>query len=100
FRTLEFNGRTYPLSAAVVEADVDIDSTRDLKDVAEKAGLGAAAGAAIGAVLGGDLTDALSGAVLGAGAGTIISLGTGDVDAALPAGSDLVIRTTRGIDLD
>ena len=59
--------------------------------------VGWAAGAAIGAIIGGSLRDALLGGVLGAGAGTIISLGVGDVESALPEGSDLTLRTTTNI---
>lgn len=96
FESLTIGNQVYPLRAAIVETDVDV-STNGLGDVAQEAGIGAAAGAALGAILGGDLSDILSGAILGAGAGTIISLGTGDVDAALPRGSDLTIRTTGQI---
>lgn len=99
FESLMIDEESYPLPAAIVEADVDVDSTRDLEEVAKEAGIGAAAGAALGAIMGGDLSAILGTAILGAGAGTIISLGTGDVEAALPAGSDLTLRTTERISL-
>ena len=98
FDRIAFHGRSYPLSAVVTEARVEM-MRDDGRDVVEKAAIGAAAGAALGAVLGRDLKGAVTGAIIGAGAGTIISLGTGEVDAALPAGTDLMIRTTRPIRL-
>jgi hypothetical protein len=98
FETIRFNGQTYPLSAEILKADIDVEQ-RDRDDVIRDAGIGAAAGAVLGAVIGGSLKDILIGAALGAGAGTVISLGTGDVEAALPAGTELTIRTTQRIAL-
>lgn len=99
FESLQIDDQRHPLTAEVVDTDVDIED-RGLEDVAEEAGVGAAAGAALGAILTGDLLDTLLGGVLGAGAGTVIGLGTGDVEAALPAGTELHLRTTQRIRLD
>jgi N-acetylglucosamine kinase-like BadF-type ATPase len=60
---------------------------------------GAAVGAALGAIIGGDLRAALLGAFLGAGAGTVVSLGTGDVEPVLPEGTVLRIQTRDRVDL-
>jgi hypothetical protein len=97
FESIEVNGRTHAFAADITDTDVDLTDRANVSQVAEKAGVGAAAGAVIGAVIGGSLKDILVGGVLGAGAGTIISLGMGDQEAALPKGSDLTLRTTRAI---
>ena len=99
FDGIAFRGRSYPLSAVVTEARVEMEGEGGGRDAAEKAAIGAAAGAALGAILSGDLKGVVTGAIIGAGAGTIISLGTGEVDAALPAGTDLLLRTTSPIRL-
>src|SRR5690606_14037452 len=96
FERLNIRGRSYPFSAEVVDADVEVG---DPSRIAERAGIGAAAGAALGAIIGADLEDILVGGALGAGAGTIISLGLGDVEAELPAGTDMTLRTRRDISL-
>jgi len=98
FESISFGGRTYALDADVVEADLHMRG-QSLEDIARSAGIGAVAGAVLGTIIGGDLLDALEGAALGAGAGSVISLGLGDVEAELPRGSDLVLRTTRTINL-
>ena len=97
FTRIQVRNAVHPMSADIVDTDVDLED-RDWKDVAEKAGIGAAAGAVLGAIIGGDLEDALLGGALGAGAGTIVSLGFGD-EAALPKGTDLTLRTTLPVEL-
>lgn len=92
-KLLARSGRTYPLSAEVVDTEARVVGER------RRAGRGAIAGATAGAVLGAvisgvELESILRGAAIGAGAGTVISLGLGDVDATLPAGSDMTLRTT------
>jgi hypothetical protein len=62
--------------------------------------VGAAAGAVLGAIIGdGDLRDILVGGALGAGAGTIISLGRGDIAHELPAGTHMLLQTTDRVEL-
>jgi hypothetical protein len=53
-----------------------------------------------GLIIDGGLAGTLLGGALGAGAGTIISLGTGDVDATIPAGHTMTIRTTDRLALN
>lgn len=96
FQTIDMGGQSYPFAAAITKTDVDVNQ-RTLDQAAKDAGIGAAAGAALGAVLGGSLSKAITGAIVGAGAGTLISLGTGDVQAVLPQGTDLTLRTTQAI---
>ena len=97
FESITVNGRVHAFAADITEVDVDIEETARVGDVTEKAGIGAAAGAVLGAVIGGSLKDILIGGVLGAGAGTIISLGVGDVEAALPQGTDLTLTARRPV---
>src|SRR5690606_42089666 len=82
----------------VVDTEARLEGERRL---ARRGALrGAAAGAVLGAVLSrADLEDILKGAALCAGAGTVLSLGTCDVDAALPTGTEMTLRTTTPIQL-
>ncbi len=96
--SMQFNGRTFPLSAEVVDTEARLDYER--RNPGRAAAAGAASGAILGAVIrGGELRNILGGAAIGAGAGTVISLGMGDVDATLPAGTDMTIRTLAPIQL-
>jgi hypothetical protein len=56
-------------------------------------------GVAAGAILGRSVRGALIGGVLGAGAGTAISLGTGNVHASLPAGTPMTLELTQPVDV-
>jgi hypothetical protein len=99
FERLTFRDRSYPMRAAVLRTEIAARDEVDLRDLARKAGVGAAAGAALGAILTGDLERTIAAAMVGAGVGTLISLGTGDVEAALPAGTDMALQTTQVIRL-
>ncbi|MGQ0838608.1 hypothetical protein, partial [Actinokineospora sp.] len=48
FDRLEIGSRSYAFEANVVDADVEFESEEDVEDVAEKAGIAAAAGAVLG----------------------------------------------------
>jgi hypothetical protein len=99
FETLSFGGRDYAFDAEVVATGLEKQGdTRS--ETAKKAGIGAAAGAVLGAVVGGaNLKNIVLGAAIGAAAGTVISLGAGDVEAVLPAGSELTLRSTEMVSL-
>jgi len=100
FDQLAFGGRSYPFQASVERAAPQQVGGDTRNETLQKAGIGAAAGAVLGAVLGdADLKHMAIGAVLGAAAGTAISLGTGTVDAALPAGTTLTLRATQAVAL-
>lgn len=100
FERLRFEGRSYPFEAAVTRAAARTSGGDSRQETLRKAGIGAAAGAVLGAVLGdADLKHMAVGAVLGAAVGTAISLGTGDVDSALPAGTTMTLRTTQTVAL-
>lgn len=98
FDRITIGNRGYPFSADVVRADATLEGPEGRR-VAEHAAIGAVAGAALGVIIGEDLAGALIGGALGAGVGTIISLGIGDVDAELPAGTAMTLRTAQTISL-
>jgi hypothetical protein len=92
FLDVTVNGVTYPLSASVVEANPETEGRYSTGDKAARIGGGAVAGAILGRVLGGNAKGTIIGAAVGAAAGTAITLATEDVDAVLPAGSELRLR--------
>jgi hypothetical protein len=97
FLRINIRGISHPLTAEI--ASTHVPTQEHAGDAARAAATGAAAGAVLGAILTGELRDALIGAALGAGAGTIISMGTGDVEAVLPEGTRMTIRTFERISL-
>jgi hypothetical protein len=96
FLRIALDGISHPLSARVLDT---APPGGTLAPEAREIVTGAAVGAALGAVIGGDLRTALIGGILGAGAGTIVSLGTGDVEPVLPEGTLLRIQTRDLVDL-
>jgi hypothetical protein len=98
FLRVSLDGVSHPITADIVETQVPA-AARAGEDPARAAAVGAAAGAVLGAVITGSLRDALIGAVLGAGAGTVISLGLGDVEQVLPAGTRLSLQTRDRVQL-
>lgn len=97
FDRISLNGRSYPFSAQVMETDVRAAGDTDFDP--EAAARGAIAGGILGAVLQGDLEGAITGGAIGAVIGTAISLGTGTVQAALPAGTAIELQSTQAVDL-
>lgn len=100
FTRLVVNGGGHSLGARVAETEVRTRGGDSRTETLRRAGVGAAAGAVIGAVLsGGEIRDILKGGAIGAAAGTVISLGTGSVEAVLPAGTRMQLETTRTVSL-
>jgi hypothetical protein len=100
FDRLTINGRDYAFDADVIQTAVETRGGDSRNETLQKAGIGAAAGAVLGAVVGdADLKDIVVGAAIGAAAGTVISLGSGDVEAVLPAGTALTLRSTESVSL-
>lgn len=97
FNDIVVGGTSHPLSAEVVSAKPKAQTNTGR--VGKGAGIGAAGGALLGAVLGKSVKGAVIGGLLGAGTGTVISLGTGEVQAKLPAGSEMKLRTDQIIDV-
>jgi hypothetical protein len=100
FERIVVNGNTHPLYAKVTATNLETRGADTREETIKKAGVGAAAGAVLGGILsGGDLDKILLGGALGAAAGTVISLGMGDVEGVLPAGTNLTLQTTRVVGL-
>jgi hypothetical protein len=96
FDELTMNGQDHEFNAKVTATNLETRGGDTTEETLKKAGVGAAAGAVFGAVLsGGDLDKILLGGALGAAAGTAISLGAGDTEAVLPAGTRMKLQTTR-----
>jgi hypothetical protein len=98
FDRLAFGRRSYPLEAVVTMTEIQ---TARQRSISERVII---AGTALGAVLGGlfsggEIEGVLGGAALGALAGGVFTWARGDVEAALPAGSRMTVRTTRPITL-
>ena len=98
FDSLSFNGHSYPFAANVTATNLQQRSSTSTNQTLKNAAIGAAAGAVLGAVLSNaDRDKILLGAGLGAVAGTAISLGTSDVNAVLPAGSQMTLQATQNV---
>lgn len=98
FERIEVRGQSHPLSAKVTATNLQTRGGDTRSETLKKAGIGAAAGAVLGAVLsGGELSKILLGGALGAAAGTVISLGVGDVEGVLPAGTKMTLQTTSTV---
>jgi hypothetical protein len=95
FERIRFNGQAYSFAAAVVQSSPTQTGGVSSADRAKQIVIGGAVGAALGAILGDkDLDKIVIGGALGAAAGSIISLGT-EVNATLPAGSQMTVRATQ-----
>lgn len=97
FDSVQVREATLPIAASVT--GVDLESRSEMKNEAEKIGIGAAAGALIGAVVGKDVKWAIIGAAGGAAAGTAIALGTQARYAVLPAGSEVILRLDESVEV-
>lgn len=98
FERINVNGVERPFEANITATNLQTQREETRDETLKKAGIGAAAGAVLGAVIGGgDVSKILGGAAIGAAAGTVISLGTGDVEAVLPAGSKMTLQTTQQV---
>jgi len=100
FEKININGVERPFEANITATQLQTQGQDTKDETLKKAGIGAAAGAVLGAVIGGgDVSKILGGAAIGAAAGTVISLGTGEVEAVLPAGSKMTLQTTQQVTL-
>src|SRR6476659_5838310 len=98
FERININGVERPFEAKITATQLQTQGEDSRNETLKKAGIGAAAGAVLGAVLGGgDVSKMLGGAAIGAAGGTVVSLGTGEVDAVLPAGSKMTLQTTQQV---
>ena len=95
FDRIQFNGQSYPFSAAIVQSNAVQTSSEPSGGKAKQIMIGGAVGAALGGLLsGGDLKKVVIGGAIGAAAGSIVSMGT-EVNASLPAGSYMTLQATQ-----
>lgn len=95
FDRIRFNGQTFAFSAAIVRSNAVQTSSEPSGDRTRQIVIGGAVGAALGGLIsGGDLKKVIIGGAIGAAAGSIISMGT-EVNASLPAGSQMTLQTTQ-----
>jgi hypothetical protein len=96
---LVFGGRSYPFDAVISQTNLETSQQRG--GLSERVILIAAAiGGVLGAVVsGGEIEGILGGAAIGGAAGAIYTYSRGDIEAALPAGSRMTLRTTQPITL-
>lgn len=87
FLRMNRNGVLHPLTADIVRTEFEEASDADR------------ASAPYGFVVGGELLSTLVQESFGRGAGTVISLGRGETEAVLPAGTEMTIRTIDALDL-
>jgi hypothetical protein len=97
FNRLVFGGRSYPFDAVI--SQTAIETSQERRGLSERVILIAAAiGGVLGAVItGGDIAGIVGGAAIGGATGAVYTYTRGDIEAALPAGSRMTVRTTQPI---
>ena len=95
FDRIRFNGQSFPFSASIVQSSPVQTSDQSNAERNKRIIIGGAVGAALGGLLsGGDLDKIVIGGAIGAAAGSIVSLGT-EMNATLPAGSQMTVQATQ-----
>jgi len=90
--SISWNGKTYPVNAAIEHVDVEkVRSASTKSDVGKVAG-GAAIGAILGQVIGKNTKSTVIGAAAGAAAGTAVAMGTADYDGCVPSGGNIKVK--------
>jgi hypothetical protein len=97
FNRLVFSGRSYPFDAVI--SQTNLEEFQQQGGISERLMLiTAAIGGVLGAIFsGGEIEWALGGAAIGGAAGALYSWSRGDIEAAIPAGARMTLRTTRPI---
>jgi hypothetical protein len=91
FDELVLNGEAVRVAAEVVQVDLNVE---DSERVMRRKSVGSEGYVALGGILGADLATTHTGVDF-APAWSVISLGMGDIDPVLPAGTRLTVRTTE-----
>ena len=95
FDRIRFNRQTFAFSAAIVQSNPVQTGSQPSGDRTKQIVIGGAVGAALGGLIsGGDLKKIIIGGAIGAAAGSIVSMGT-EVNASLPAGSQMTVQATQ-----
>jgi hypothetical protein len=95
--SVSFNGKTYPVSGDVADAEVETVRAASRGDDARKVAAGAAIGAVIGQILGHKTKSTVIGAGAGAAAGAVIANRTADYDGCVPSGGRITVKLTQPI---
>jgi YmgG-like glycine-zipper protein len=96
-RSITFNGTTYPVNAAVTDAQVDKVRNGDASNDAKKVATGAVIGAIAGQIFGHKTKSTVIGAATGAAAGAVVAGATGKYDGCVPSGGRISLKLTQPI---
>jgi hypothetical protein len=90
-KSVNFGGRSYPVSASVADAQVDrVRNQPQSKDVQKVVG-GAVIGAIAGQILGKSTKSTIIGAAAGAAGGAGVAAGTANYEGCVPDGGNIVV---------
>ena len=90
--SLSWNGKTYPVNAAIEHVDVDKVRNSSTGNDAKKVVGGAVVGAILGQVIGKNTKSTVIGAATGAAAGTAVAMGTANYEGCVPSGGNIKIK--------
>ena len=90
--SLSWNGKTYPVNAAIEHVDVDKVRNSSTGNDAKKVVGGAVVGAILGQVIGKNTKSTVIGAATGAAAGTAVAMGTANYEGCVPNGGNIRIK--------
>jgi len=94
-RSIAFNGKTYPVDAAVTSAQVEKVRNGDASNDARKVATGAVIGAIAGQIFGHKTKSTVIGAATGAAAGAVVAGATGKYDGCVPNGGRISLKLTQ-----
>ncbi|HEU4584673.1 MAG TPA: glycine zipper 2TM domain-containing protein [Gemmatimonadaceae bacterium] len=93
--SLSWNGKTYPVNAAIDHVDVEKVRNSSTGNDAKKVVGGAVVGAILGQVIGKNTKSTVIGAATGAAAGTAVAMGTANYEGCVPSGGNIRIKLTE-----
>lgn len=93
--SISWNGKTYPVNAAIEHVDVDKVRNSSTGNDAKKVVGGAVVGAILGQVIGKNTKSTVIGAATGAAAGTAVAMGTANYEGCVPNGGNIRIKLTE-----
>ena len=99
FRTLTVDGRSYPVTATVENAEPNRTAGDSDAESVAKVAIGTAAGALVGQILGGSEEATVGGAAAGTLAGAAIAITSQHGDATLRAGSTITVQVQEPVEL-
>ena len=99
FRTLTVEGQSYPVTAAVEDAEPNRTAGDSDAESVAKVAIGTAAGALVGQILGGTEEATVGGAAAGTLAGAAIAITSQHGDATLRQGSTITVQIQEPVEL-